>query len=240
MLYNSLMITFGYQPPRQSFNNLDDYESWVANDWLYPLGSNEAQRHTRAKLEEEVVELADAFVGGSRDEIISEMGDVLWTAEAVAMNEGFMLEGAVRYSVRGEGMPADTLTLETIDNVARTTDVAWDVPVIKALYGLSDSEVQAGIETGDDRIVRLVLSSLGNELGKSARIVRVLPDPEDGWTRLHEVRAAEALGQIVLLVSYLAQSRCDSTLAEVMTANHDKLAARLANKEPVTKQPRSV
>ncbi|HEX8226402.1 MAG TPA: hypothetical protein VF572_00875 [Candidatus Saccharimonadales bacterium] len=165
------------------------------------------------------------------------MGDVLWTAEAVALNEGFYLEGTFGHSSVADKLPEGEIKLSDIDTVARIADIEWDVPAVRALYGLSSKEVSTRVKEGNIETAQLVLGELSHQLGKSARMARVL-DLDDGWTRLQELRVAEALAQTVLLVSSLAQTRTGSSLGEVIYANRKKLTARLATKAAITKFPR--
>jgi phosphoribosyl-ATP pyrophosphohydrolase len=219
------------------FATLKDYETWVASDWMYPLGSDKAQRHVRAKQREEVRELNEALANGSPEDIISEMGDVLWTSEAVALNEGFTLEEAFRLSSIADQLPEGELTTSDVDALARTVEIEWDAPVLRALYGASTEEVSDRVKDGNMEMTRLVLNGLSHQLGRSAHMARVLT-PENPMLWLDEVRAAEALTQTVILVSLIAQTHLGSSLADVMEANREKLAMRLAQGKPVTKTPR--
>lgn len=220
------------------FATLKDYETWVALDWTHPLGSDEAQKHARAKQREEVKELGEALAGGSLEDIKFELGDVLWTSEAVAINEGFTIEEAFRESSLRDRLPEGRpLALSDIDELARTIEIDWDVPAVLAMERTDIKDVNKRVNEGDIEMTELVLGALSHQLGRSARLSRVL-SPESPWAWLDEARAAEGLVQIVILISLVAQTRLQSSLADIMEANREKLAARLAQGKPVTKTPR--
>ncbi|MGZ6004578.1 MAG: MazG nucleotide pyrophosphohydrolase domain-containing protein [Candidatus Saccharimonadales bacterium] len=223
--------TFETAQPR--FQTLNDYVGWVAEDWVHTFGSDEAQLHVRSKLGEEVYELSEALDNGTPEDIKLELGDVLWTANAVALNEGFTPS-------------SEPISLEDLDKQAKVADIEWDVPVLRALYGLSSEEVKTKIASGDPETTQMALSSLAGQLGKAGRMTRAMtpytdnsPSKErtfsDGWLEVQHGRVISAVGQINLLVSLIAQNRLGVGLSEVMQANYDKISERLATGKPVTK-----
>lgn len=221
-------------------NTLAEFEDFVATNWLHSLGSDEAQAHVRAKLEEEITELIAALENESSGAIISEMGDVLWTSAAVALNEGLTLQEAIQRSSIAAHLPKAALSLDDIDTAATTAipTIQWDLPAVQAVYDMDASAINEKISSGDVDMTHLALKYLAGRLGKSARILHVLSDYEDGWTDLHRARTTEELSELIILVSYIAQSRLGSSLSAAIADNHTKLSARVASGQPITKAPR--
>lgn len=102
----------------QTFNRPEDFELWVRQDWLYEPGSGDALAHVRGKLDEEVEELIVALHNGSDEDVLSEGGDVLWTATATAINTGPGIERSLRHSSY-RSVPPEDITFAAIDAVAR-------------------------------------------------------------------------------------------------------------------------
>lgn len=218
---------------RPDFQTLNQYEEWVSENWIFEFGSEEAQRHAAFKLDEEVDELCRALETGTSEDIKLELGDVLWTAAAVAINEGFRLQ-------------ARDVRLDDIDKVARQ-DVDWDVPSVRALYGLSQQEIKGRLQASDTEVTQLVLIGLAARLKKASRVKRHLApdaDPYDAddpnWNSAYAVlyhnRAIICADQIVLLISLIAQQRLGKSLKEVVKANFDKLSERINKGQPPTHQ----
>ena len=221
----------GSQSP--DFTVLNDYVDWVTQNWIHELGTDEAQQHVRSKLTEETHELCEALETGNPDEILLELGDVLWTAHACALNEGF--------SVTSSSVPTSS-----IDGGAKSKDITWDVPALYALSGGDPEDVTVLIQSGDLETTQLVLSTLSGRLGKASRLARALqpaeqPETRDQsdytgvWQALYYGRVTTSLSQMTLLVSLIAQHHLGVGLEQVMQANHRKISERLAKGEPVTR-----
>lgn len=213
------------------FKTLNDYESWVAENWLHPPGSDEAQLHVRAKLDEEVKELGEALEKDRSDDIKAELGDVLWTSTAVAINEGFEAKG-------------EPIFLDEIDRLAR--DRVWDEPVLGVLYGLSSERITEKLKAGDTAMTKQVMESLTHQLGKAGRMAHRFADQFDysnskhntfgsAWLEVQQHRLVDARAQILLLASLIAQDRLQLSLADIMQANYAKLTARISSGQPITK-----
>jgi NTP pyrophosphatase (non-canonical NTP hydrolase) len=223
-----------HETNQHRFKTLNEYFAWAGENWIHEFGSDEAQKHARSKLGEEVEELSDALETGAPDEIKAELGDVLWTANAVAMNEGF--------KVRSE-----PVSLEDLDERALRDDTEWDVPVLRALYNLSPEEINSRLLSGDVKTTKMVLESLAHQLGKAAKITRAITPELDlspkakrtflvnGWLEVQYGRVIWAVDQIDLLVSLIAQRRLGISIADVMQDNYEKLTSRIAQGDPVTK-----
>lgn len=102
------------------FDHLADYEAWASKYWIHTPGSVEAQRHARAKLDEETHELITALTSGSPEEIISEASDTLWTAAATASNAGITLTEVLSSAFPGYFKADTPIHTQDIDSIAAT------------------------------------------------------------------------------------------------------------------------
>jgi NTP pyrophosphatase (non-canonical NTP hydrolase) len=209
--------------PPPNFNHIADYEAWATQYWLNTPGSIEAQLHAREKHGEETHELIEALSSGAPDDIISEAGDVLWTATASGSNAGISLTEVLHGAFPGYLSPADPVATDQVDPLASTL-----------FDGVSIDEL-AQYLTHNEHI-----------LGKTTKQWFVLRDtvsnPEktfaDAWTNIKRADATTALLNTVLLVSYIAQHHAHADLQTVMQRNYQKIEGRLQSGAPVTKLPR--
>lgn len=202
-------------------NNLEQFDTWVAQDWVYDRGSDEAQVHVRSKLREESTELAEVLVSNDRKEIVSELGDFLWTATANGLNVGITSSDALRHELRSDQVGEEAIAFERIDQLA--LELMPDLPV--------------------DQMVGWV-KYLSHYLGKAAKQWKNLSpliDTEatsqnfsEAWIQLKRLRAYDALTQSVLITSALAQRYADATMSDVIANNVEKLQNRKASGLPVT------
>jgi NTP pyrophosphatase (non-canonical NTP hydrolase) len=206
------------------FDTLQDYQLWASTNWLYEQGSDKAQLHARGKIAEETQELTDALSSGEPEEVLSEIGDVLWTATANAHNAGITIEESFRYTFSPESFSDDPISVNQIDEMA--VDFTSDQPI-------------------EETITRL--KYLAGRLGKAAKqyhnlspLVDANAAAEtfaDAWILLKAARAKQSLTEIVLIASSLAQNHCGSTLQEAMMSNRRKLTARINTGLPITSLP---
>lgn len=210
-------------PPLPDFGHIGAYEEWAMKYWIHPPGSLEAQLHARAKLDEETDELIQAILNGNPEDVISEDGDVLWSAAASASNAGItiteVLTSAFPIYFNAE-RPIDT---QTVDYVALTM-----------LDGISIKDVQDYL-TDSERV-----------LGKAAKqwfsLKGTVNIPHttfaDALISLKRIDAANALLTLTLLTSYIAQRYGQKGLKSVLEANYKKIEQRVQTGSAVTKQPR--
>jgi len=205
------------------FARLSEYEAWATQNWLYPSGTDGAQLHARAKLDEETIELAEALTTGTPEDIISEAGDVLWTTHASGSNSGLSISQALV-----ESYPAifhtDQITTQSIDELG-----------YKMFEGTSLEQTQR------------YLAQYGSTIGKNAKqwfrlSNTVHPVPEtfgDAWIGTKRTKAASALADIVLLTSFSLQEFADAHLQVAMDTNYRKIEQRIKIGAALTKAPRS-
>lgn len=202
-------------------DNLEQFETWVAQDWVYKNGSDEAQLHLRRKLDEESTELAGVLASSNHNEIISELGDFLWTATANGLNVGITSLDALRHELRSYQIGTETIAFALIDKLALET--IPDLPV---------EQMEGWVKY------------LGHYLGKSAKQWRNLSpliDTEakpqnfsEAWIQLKRLRVYDALTQSVLITSALAQRHAGVTISDAIASNVDKLKNRKASGLPIT------
>lgn len=206
-----------------NFAQLSRYEEWAAQNWLYTPGSDDAQLHARAKLDEEATELAEALDLGVSKDIISEAGDVLWTATASGSNAGISISQAL-----AESYP-------TIFGTEPISTLSIDELAIGIFEGTSLEQTQK------------YLKQYGSTIGKNAKQWFHLkstanPTPEtfgDAWIATKRVQAVSALADIILLTSYALQEFTVSGLEDAMDDNYQKIEARIKAGAAVTKSPRA-
>lgn len=200
----------------QRFTHLEDYEAFVQQDWLYPVGTDEAQHHVRGKLAEEAREAAEAVTTHDPQRIVDELGDFLWTADANALNVGISLQESLRHELRPDQIGGGFIGTDRIDMLA--LELIPDEPIV----------IMAGW-----------ITYLGHYLGKAAKQWRNLSPllevgPPDPWIELKRLRAYDGLTQALLVTSAVAQRHAGSTLADVMHSNAAKLNERKKTTEPIT------
>lgn len=206
----------------RNFDTIADYESWAAQYWLHTPGTIEAQLHAREKFDEETHELIESLLSGTPEDIISEAGDVLWTANASGSNTGISLTEVLHGAFPGYLDPSNPIETDDIDQLA------------DSLFG--DTTI---------RELEEYLTHNEHVLGKAAKQWFVLKNtvntPEktfgDAWINIKRADAASALLNTILMVSYIAQHYAGSTLQAVMQQNYRKIEDRLRAGAPVTKLP---
>jgi NTP pyrophosphatase (non-canonical NTP hydrolase) len=202
-------------------NNLQQFETWVSQDWVYESGSDEAQVHVRGKLDEESAELAEVLASSNREDILSDLGDFLWTATANGLNVGITSFDALRHELRTDQVGTEAITFDQIDKLA--LELMPDLPV---------DQMEGWVKY------------LGHYLGKAAKQWRSLSpliDTEakpqnfsEAWIQLKRLRAYDALTQAVLITSALAQRYANATISDVVVNNVEKLQNRKAAGLPMT------
>lgn len=211
--------------PSPSFDHISDYEKWASSHWLHEPGSIEAQQHARAKLGEETQELIEAITSGTPDEVISEAGDVLWTAAATASNAGITITEVVESAFPGYLAPDTPINTQEIDRLAQM--LFDDVHLMDLGDYLRESEHILG-KTAEQWF------NLNNTVSTPVKTFA------DAWINIKRADAASALLQLTLLVSYVAQHYAGQSLRSVLGANYQKIEQRLQAGDSVTKPPRRV
>lgn len=200
---------------------LENFEAWVAQDWIYIRGSDAAQEHVRRKLDEETKELVEALQSTDREEIVSELGDFLWTSAANGLNAGITCTDALRHELRSDQIGEEAISLNRIDDLA--LQLMPDLP-LNEMVGW--------------------VNYLGHYLGKAAKqwrnlnpLINIEAQPNnfsEAWIQLKRQRAYDGLTQSVLISSALAQRHVGVGISEVIAKNVNKLQARKLAGLPIT------
>jgi len=209
-------------PTSTDFTLLSTYEQWAAQNWLYQSGTDEAQLHAQAKLDEEVVELADALTTSVPEDIISEAGDVLWTSSASGSNTGITISRAL-----AEHYP-------TIFNTETISTTAIDEAAMAAHQDMPLNELQTSLRQNGFRVAKYAKQWF--------RLRSLAKAPAETFTdaliATKRSRTIGALASLTLLTSYAAQQFAGSTLAGAMNDNYQKIEHRLNTGAAITKPPR--
>lgn len=216
------MITPEKEVSTLSFTYLSDYEQWAAQNWLFEPGTDRAQLHARAKLDEEITELSDALVLAAPADIISEAGDVLWTATASSSNAGISISESLR---------------ETYPTLFNTE------PISTGQVDKFSREIFADFTTQD---TQTLLNEYGSKLSKASKqwfrlspLVTATPTTfAEALITTKRDRTIDALANVTLLTSYSIQAFASSDLQTAMLHNHQKIEERIKAGSAVTKPPR--
>lgn len=235
---------------------ITDYQFWVDNAWKRPHTSTEAAGRFSGKLAEEYKELSEAFDAFStsnkdehRDAVVSELGDVLWSATALANNSHVDVETGLRMllfrytlGIREFGdnrvpswhglsaricTQADKLHINDIDELTANGFEALPSPVMNV--DSSESYYEDYHEN---------LSSLLMEAMKLSHIVEKQYDWDSdsqayrgntyiyaGGLHADEEEVADAIARIYIRIGFMARV-IGSTLAEVTQRNVIKISQR--------------
>ena len=218
------------------FERLADWQEWVTQEWIYPIGSLDAQLHTRAKLDDEVGELAHALSHGNDEQIKDELGDVLWTATGTAYNAGVSLKECFSYDKEDDKDSVQLVDLErhtaSIDRSPLVYD-SYEAELMRIKPDYSDPLRQIQVRAHDigKGAKQYFVWNRDLELNNPPR------DFADAWALVKRQRAVEGLRQIFIASGIIAQDRLGITLAEIMEHNRQKLLGRIARGEQITKLP---
>jgi phosphoribosyl-ATP pyrophosphohydrolase len=205
------------------FAQLSNYENWAAQNWLYQPGSDNAQQHARAKLDEEAVELIDAITLAIPEDIISEAGDVLWTAHASGSNTGISISRAL------------TESYPTIFNVEHIPTALIDELARAIFHDASTEEMQNYLS------YQTSLAAKSNEQWFRLSPIAKIPFETftDALIASKRERAVAALATTTLATSFVIQEFASSTLQDAMKDNYQKIEQRIVTGARVAKPPRS-
>lgn len=209
-------------PTPESFALVSDYERFAARNWIKAPGSLDAQLHARAKFEEEVDELIEAVEMGTPADIISEAGDVLWTATANGSNAGISLEKSLQEQFPSH-FSLEPVALSDVDAAALDLLDTVDVPELSELL----------------RGQKRSLGTMAKQWFVLSDVSAIRPDTFAGrFIEQKATNARDGLAQTALVVSCVVQRFAGSGLQAVANENRRKLDQRLAQGQVLTKQPR--
>lgn len=202
-------------------NNLEQFEAWVSQDWVFARGSDEAQFHVRSKLREESTELAEVLASNDRQEIVSELGDFLWTATANGLNVGITSSDALRHELGSDQIGIETITLDRIDELA--IELMPDLPVDQMADWI--------------KYLSRYLGKAANQWRNLSPLINTDTQPQnllEALIQLKLLRTYDAIAQSVLITSALAQRHAGATITDVVNGNVEKLQNRKVSGLPIT------
>jgi NTP pyrophosphatase (non-canonical NTP hydrolase) len=213
--------TLETMPTDHHFSTLAEYQSWAAENWIYPAGSQEFQLHSRAKLSQEAEELKAELSSSDPTGLRSELGDFFWCATTTADNSGLLLEDSLRFAFAGVFKEDSPIPVATVDRAVEDWAPSSDEELMWKIDGLAHS------------------------LGKNAKqwhalkqYVDLNAEPtgfSDAWIQLKAKHSMYALAEVVITVSHIAQQRLGLSLSDIMDDNYQKLTGRIERGENVTK-----
>lgn len=218
------------------FQNLVEFQSWVGENWLYPLHTQAAEDHLRAKLKEEVKELSQALVFGTPCDIAQEAGDVLWICGALCLNAYTSIEAAFIGSGVGQSL-GKLLTLQQIDRLFNKYWIYWDAPIVELLHQKSTHEIACLMEEADRETVKAVVAELAHQVSKASHMHKIATERDYLDWKLYHARLNDGVTQILLAVSIIAQLEAGLTLGEICELTRSKHQRRLDAGQPVTRLP---
>ncbi len=232
-------IALGEDPDLLYGQTITDYQNWVELDWKRPHGTHEAHTRFREGLIGEHIELAEEIVqlgatlDGSRgadvDATVSELGDVVWYAVALASNVGVSAEHAIRSHMHRQWIqitPEDRITFVRLDYLAASDQL----PVLDSPRDFVHPDFYAEMAEGEE-----ILSDLYYRAAMIAIAAEQIfgdNDPDtyvtDGavWKKNREV-VEPALGLLLSAAAVHSHRVLNTPLTEVIRKNIQKIGARV-------------
>jgi len=223
---------------------VDDYQAWCDLNWKKPQGTAESSDRLKQKLQEEFEELKKEFALSpdhrSTEDIIGELGDVVWCANGVASNlsasvkHGLML----RFDAFGRGtrnfsdhsVPdwvrhmqlhsyEDSMDLSVVD---RAVELGYKPQLATRMLFDGDSD-PAEIEIHDalenlDFLVKDLLILLDINYGQ---------DVYQTGSVYRRDEVEQIVAQVYLDIAFLAKFSSDSSFQQVIKKNILKLSGRV-------------
>lgn len=232
---------------------LKDYQAWVEIGWKTPQGTTVAVERFGDKLLEEQQELLEALKElensedpeGAKSKVISELGDVLWTAVAIGSNSSADLDagmkrliydyvmGTRQFEDRQDVEPTwrpiaahiatawNQLSLGQIDNLMNADFVPQPSPAMN-LYEPGDDEDTPLEKANLMYFEVMALKAQAQTQYDNERSYQT----ESSYSRMG-VNISESLSRVVLSVAYIAHSAVDASLSDVASRNVSKIMKRI-------------
>jgi len=250
-----------YLNPERVLKNvktISDYQEWAESGWKKPQGTYEAATRFIGKLFEEVDELKQAdeiFINNDdkqnepayAHELLSELGDVLWCATALASNSSADIDSAikkrmydylmglnfeidgVRVTVPWRGLHGKIATSDSNIELSEISEVIFmgfePQPSTAMNLDYEDSELEIFQHLDLLSCFSFALRSAIEQqynYGETENIY-IMPDLYDGRAYI----VASLVSEVYLNIAYIANKRLGLSLADVIDVNMAKINARI-------------
>lgn len=245
---------YNLSPERElsAISSVTDYQYWVESNWKKPHGTFEAVKRFYSKLSEEIDELFEADYEFNEDgcdtkaiELLSELGDVLWCATALASNSSADIDKGIKeclyhYTVGVTNyVDGEESELSWRDNSAEISTIRKNVdfadidnlmsngfePLISRAMNLFDEYPEMDIYEHIDLIKMhsMVIKSIASQQYNYGE------DDVFVSSRTYDVMSDDigiATAEVLLNVAYIAKNRLGLALGDVVNKNIDKTSKR--------------
>lgn len=222
---------------------IDDYQAWCELNWKAPHGTVTSNTRLVDKLFEENTELKESFYhNSSAQELVSELGDILWCATAIASDlkvnvkhglmELFYLygRGTVIFETAEPPEWVKQAQVLTFNKSLQAGDIDEMVakgyePQASPVMYTDDSPMLTELEL-EDAVNNIEINSL--MLSSIARM-NYEPDLYQSGATQRGDEIACLVAKMYIDVAFIARHRTDASLVEVIRANIRKLSNRVDN-----------
>lgn len=218
---------------------IDVHQQWVELDWKEPHGTYKALKRFETKIREECwketpeasyeyyysSELSDSDQAALREKLIDELGDTLWLVIASASNSGVNIDTALQEKLWGKGWLSprvDYLTPGRIDQII-------DEGLLPAIGPTDDDDLIENIKIDEmePKLTLLLRTAALNSLCQQQFAYNEQVLYYSGFIRMSQENIAPMIADLVLITAWYAKHWAHSSLAEVVTANINKVRERV-------------
>lgn len=257
---NDKMYNLSPERELSTVSNITDYQNWVESDWKKPHGTYESVERFNDKLSEEIAELRDAdtvFTKNGSDrysddalELLSELGDVLWCATALASNSSADIDKGLK-----ECLYAYTMGISCYVD-GENTEPEWHAISAKMSTDRKNtalSDIDTLISGGFEPLITTAMNLFddGPELGiyehielikYDSVVIKGMSDRQYNYgedeglivmSELYDSLSADIgrmIAEVYLNIAYIAKHRLNATLEDVIAKNMNKINARVESK----------
>ena len=250
-----------YLNPEHQLKNIEtitDYQEWTESGWKKPQGTYEAATRFIGKLFEEVGELEEAYViliknrnelneSEYAHDLLSELGDVLWCATALASNSSADIDSGLKtrmyeytmglnFYVDGTKMTAPwrnhLAMLATSESNIELSEISKVIsegfePQPSTAMNLEYDDSKLEIFQHIDRLKNLAFALRGMveqqyNYGETENLY-IMPELYDDRART----VASITSEVCLNIAYIAYEQLDASLEDVIAVNMAKINARI-------------
>lgn len=219
---------------------IDDFQAWCEMNWKEPHGTTASIMRSTTKLGEEVRELSEAVFLPSKNDLVGELGDVLWCTSAVAsdlrinIKHGLvMLMDKYGHNIRSFEDGSTPAWVKAAQAIAFDDHLAADGidEVIEAHYEPQEAAIALVDELPE--VTQLEITTALSFIDINSRLLISIANMnyEENIYQTGAIQRAEVaeylIARIFLDVAFLAKHAAGTTLAEVLKQNVMKLEHRV-------------